>query len=234
MKMSIPIPGVVATEVPHGPDTHIDCQVEYDKEMRRRGYYLSLYAVRHTATATCFSLGGSVRASIFLEGTKRLNPKRLAELDALLTPHFARYAALLLAGEKLTIKTEVEALVADKVSIRPPTVLSAVLLLALAVPATSQAGPLRVHGVALGAFVASSTADLVTTERALARPGTREVNPVLAGPPAQRVATKLALTSAVTWLVWRLGQTHPRAAAIVGLAGAGAFSAAAVHNAHVR
>ena len=92
----------------------------------------------------------------------------------------------------------------------------------------SEAQPTALRLSAAGAQVA----DVITTQVALSRPGTREVNPLaLANKPAAQVAVRAATILLVDWAARRLHKTgHPKAARRLLWAVTGGYTAVAVSN----
>lgn len=95
------------------------------------------------------------------------------------------------------------------------------LLLCLPTWAHAQTAPIIIGNVA----------DIVSTEYAV-RHGAHEMNPVMAGGTAQRIALKSASTVLSVYLVQKLGQRHPRMAKVLGYSIGGTLSMVAVHNFH--
>ena len=120
------------------------------------------------------------------------------------------------------------------------TIATVLATLLIATPAAAQASDdtskpdsTSLH-IALGAFGAAQGADLATTMYALGRGGLREANPVfrsLSDHPALAGATKMGVAAATAFLLLKVHATHPRLAFWLSTAGAGAYSAIAIHNA---
>ena len=93
----------------------------------------------------------------------------------------------------------------------------------------------RVFGLA--PWIGGNVADLITTEQALNRPGTREAGPLMKGGTAQRIALKAAATGGLGWFFDHLaGSPNPttrKAALIAALAGGGLMAGVAAHNAKI-
>lgn len=99
----------------------------------------------------------------------------------------------------------------------------ALMLLALAVPASAQTKPVT-------AVLIGNGLDALTTEIALRGPSLREANPILGQSAAPRVALKAAMTAGEVLMVRWLGPSHPKLAKGLGYAIGAATTAAAVHN----
>ena len=109
-----------------------------------------------------------------------------------------------------------------------PLILVAVLLVAAPVSAQSIAPSI--------ALLAGSSADLVTTLRALHTiPGAREGNPLLShGGDAGLIAVKLGTTAALVLAIHQFMPTHPTVAKVIGFGGGIALSGIAARNASLR
>jgi hypothetical protein len=122
------------------------------------------------------------------------------------------------------------------------TIATVLAVLLIATPAAAQASedtskpdPLSLH-IALGAFGAAQGADLATTMYALGRGGYREANPMfglLSDHPALAGATKMGVAAATSFLLLKVHAKHPRLAFWLSTAGAGVYSAVAIHNAQL-
>ena len=98
-----------------------------------------------------------------------------------------------------------------------------------ALSASAQDGPRTAPKDAYAAIVAGNLADYLSTETALQRPGTRELNPLMQT-PARRVAVKAIGTGVQLWAVHQLGQRHPRLARVVGYTLGGVLTGVAMRN----
>jgi hypothetical protein len=85
----------------------------------------------------------------------------------------------------------------------------------------------------LSALLAGQTVDIVSTVRLLQRPGYAEGNPLLPSHPVGIVAVKAAVTTGLVGIGWSMRKRHPKAAALVFVAGAVSGSLGAWHNARV-
>jgi hypothetical protein len=105
--------------------------------------------------------------------------------------------------------------------------LTLALVLATAPPvAVSSASADLLDHLVIGA----AAADLVSTELALSRPGTKEINPFGPSPPA-RVGLKVAGTVAVLAVSRKMNRKASRVLKVVAIV---VWSGAAVHNLRVR
>jgi hypothetical protein len=109
-------------------------------------------------------------------------------------------------------------------------VVTIAFLIVVALAAPAAAG----DRASLGALIAASVADAVTTEVTLrTTPGAFEANPILAGGAVRRETTKAATTAALVWAMSRIARTHPRLATVIGWTAAGSLTAIAAHNAQI-
>jgi len=96
-------------------------------------------------------------------------------------------------------------------------------MLALASEASAQKGPIT-------SVIAGNVADMISTEMALQRPGTREANPIMGDTMQQRLIVKSIGTAAQVWAVKVLHRKNPKAAKIVGYSIGAALGSIAVWN----
>lgn len=87
-----------------------------------------------------------------------------------------------------------------------------------------------IKGLLLTWFLTSSTADAVSTELALRRPGITEVNPLMRGGITERMALRGGATTGATYLFIKLWPNHPRLTAIAISAVSGEFTVLTIHN----
>ncbi len=103
------------------------------------------------------------------------------------------------------------------------------LLLCLLLPISASAGPLTLPALGL---ITMQAADLVSTERALSRPGAYEVNPI-GQSTGTRLAMKAATTAGTLYLASKLGTNHPRLAQCFVYGVSAVIGAVALHNAQI-
>lgn len=89
-------------------------------------------------------------------------------------------------------------------------------------------------GLILTWFLTSSTADAVSTELALRRPNTVEVNPLMQGGLPERATLRVGATLGATYLFVKLWPNHPKLTAIAVSAVSSEFTVLAIHNMRVR
>jgi hypothetical protein len=78
-------------------------------------------------------------------------------------------------------------------------------------------------------FNSLQAADIISTERALRRPGVHEANPIMRG-TTRRIAIKAAGAVTVTLLQRKLGTSHPKIAAVTTWGLNGVYGGIVIHN----
>ena len=104
-----------------------------------------------------------------------------------------------------------------------------VLVLLLPAPTWAQTAPLSAPKDAYVAIVWGNLADYVSTEIALQRPGTYEMNP-LGQTPANRIVLKSVGTTAQLLVVRYMGRRNPKTARVVGWTAGAFLTGIAAHN----